>query len=154
MPRTTQADQARPILVLAMALGLFAATAALLVAGCRLSSGPAAPGTGGEDLIVAASERNFDELVLKSELPVLVDFYADWCPPCRQLHPNLGQVARAYPGTLKVVQVDVSRNRTLARRYGVSVIPTLLVIKHGQIVDRAVGYHSIEQLKALVGQHL
>jgi len=117
------------------------------------SGGSSESGRGGE--ILTGTTGNFDELVLQSRVPVLVDFGADWCPPCRQLHPELEQVARAYPATtLKVVQVDVDRNRALAQRYRISSIPALFVIKNGQTVDEAVGYRSAADLKRMVGRHL
>lgn len=135
---------------------LLAAVTALVVGGtgCRSAGAGTQPAAEGDATILQATTANFDELVLGSDVPVLLDFTASWCPPCRAMHPNLEQLALADPGKLKVVQVDVDRNRELTARYRISSIPALFVIKGGQTVDQTVGYQSVEQLKALVGRHL
>ena len=85
------------------------------------------------------TDEDFDSEVLTSELPVLVEFTADWCGPCRQLAPVLGAVAQEQAGRLKVVQIDVDRNPETATRYGVLAMPTLLVFLAGEPVKALVG---------------
>ena len=98
-----------------------------------------------------ANESTFDEHVLKSDVPVLVDFYADWCGPCRALAPTLEQLARETT-TAKVVKVNVDNNPTLAARYGISSIPSLIVFKDGQAVDGLGGLASKAELKSLLAR--
>ena len=91
---------------------------------------------------------NFEEEVLQSELPVLVDFYADWCGPCKMLAPILEELDGVAP--CKIVKVDVDENRALALQYAVASIPTLLVFRNGQLVNRSVGLISREDVLKLV----
>jgi thioredoxin 1 len=101
--------------------------------------------------IVHASEADFAETVLNSSVPVLVDFYADWCGPCRALGPVLEDVARETADA-KVVKVNVDRSPRLAARYGVASIPNLVVFRDGEVAARHVGLASKDQLKALLAR--
>jgi thioredoxin 1 len=98
-----------------------------------------------------ADQANFDGLVLNSNVPVLVDFYADWCGPCRAVAPVLEELARETPDA-RVVKVDVDQNPQLASRYGISSIPSLLVFRDGQIVGEHVGLASKDHLKSLLSR--
>ncbi len=100
--------------------------------------------------IVTVTEANFEAEVLQSSVPVLVDFGADWCPPCRAMHPALEKIAADYAGRAKVVQVDVDGASGLASQYGVRSIPTLLVIQDGKVVDQAIGLQSESQLSTML----
>jgi thioredoxin 1 len=97
-----------------------------------------------------ATEETFDRLVLQSDLPVLVDFYADWCPPCQTLAPILEEFARETTHA-RVVKVNVDEQPELARRYGVEVLPTLIVFEDGQPSPPHRGFATKPELKALVG---
>jgi thioredoxin len=81
----------------------------------------------------------FEDEVLKSEIPVMVDFWAEWCGPCKALSPTVDAIAEEYAGKLKVFKLDVQTEAALASKYGVSSIPTLLIFKGGEIADRVVG---------------
>lgn len=110
--------------------------------------------TVGEGQIVAVSEANFEAEVLQAQVPVLVDFYADWCGPCRMLHPILEKIAARYAGKAKIVQVNVDANPALAGRYGIRSIPALFLIKDGQVVDQAIGLQTEAQLQAMLDKAL
>ena len=97
-----------------------------------------------------ADEASFAELVLDSDVPVLVDFYADWCGPCRMLAPVLEDVARETTGA-RIVKVNVDHSPQLAARYGISSIPSLKVFKDGKVVDEQVGVANKARLKAMLG---
>lgn len=97
-----------------------------------------------------ATEATFGQQVLASPVPVLVDFYADWCAPCQALEPVLEEVARETPG-VKFVRVNVDREPKLAARYDVGPIPRLLVLRGGEVTADHVGAASKEQLKAMLG---
>ncbi len=92
--------------------------------------------------IKEVSSIDFDSEVIDSTLPVLVDFWADWCMPCRMLSPIVEEVALELGDKLKVVKVNVDENPDVATRYGIQAIPTLLVFKDGRIVTEVVGYVS------------
>jgi len=85
------------------------------------------------------TDANFEELVLKSEKPVLVDFWAEWCGPCRMVGPIVEEIAKEYDGQAVVGKVNVDENQGVAAQFGIRNIPTLLVFKNGEIVDKQVG---------------
>ncbi len=90
--------------------------------------------------VLEVNDANFDEEVLKSEQPVLVDFWAVWCGPCKAIAPIVDGVAAAYAGKLKVAKVNVDQNGATPSRSGIRGIPTLLFFKGGKIADQVVGY--------------
>jgi thioredoxin 1 len=102
--------------------------------------------TGG---IEHANETNFNQLVLNSDVPVLVDFYADWCAPCKMIAPVLEQLARETTGA-KIVKVNVDDNPQLATQYNVESIPYLLLFKDGQVVDQEVGVVDKSRLQQML----
>ena len=98
------------------------------------------------------SEAAFDQEVLHSGLPVLVDFYADWCGPCRMMAPVVHELAEAYEGKMKAVKVNVDEAGALAASYGVSSIPTLAYFEGGQLKGASVGYVPREDLEGKLAQ--
>jgi len=90
--------------------------------------------------VLEVTDANFDQEVLQSELPVLVDFWAVWCGPCKAIGPIVDSVATAYAGKLKVVKVNVDQNGATPSRYGIRGIPALLFFKGGKVSDQIVGY--------------
>jgi thioredoxin 1 len=96
---------------------------------------------------VHVSEQDFDAQVVRSDIPVVVDFWAEWCAPCRMLAPIIEDLAVEYDGRVKMVKVDVDTNPHLAHRYGIMSIPTLGVFRGGEMVDRVVGYMPKPELK-------
>jgi thioredoxin 1 len=98
--------------------------------------------------VFEVSDATFDQEVLRSEQPVLVDFWAVWCGPCKAIAPIVDSVAAAFAGKLKVTKVNVDENGATPSRYGIRGIPALLFFKDGQVVDQVVGYkpqHEIEE---------
>lgn len=85
------------------------------------------------------TDNNFDKEVLQSDIPVLVDFYADWCGPCKMMSPIIDELAEQYKGKIKIGKVNTDENRAVAASYNVMSIPTLVFIKDGKVVDTAVG---------------
>jgi thioredoxin 1 len=98
--------------------------------------------------IVTLTDANFKEEVLQSQTPVLVDFWAEWCGPCKMLAPILDEIASDYDGRVKVAKVNVDEHSAVAGEYGIRAIPTLLIFKNGQIVEHVVGLKSKRDLKA------
>jgi thioredoxin 1 len=88
---------------------------------------------------VVLTDDNFDAEVLKSDIPVLVDFWAEWCMPCKMVEPIVDQIAQEYAGKLKIGKVDVDSNPQISMKYGIRSIPTLLIFKNGQPVDQIIG---------------
>jgi thioredoxin 1 len=100
------------------------------------------------------TDQNFDQEVLQSEVPVLVDFWATWCGPCRMIAPHVDAVASQYQGKVKVGKVDVDNNQGTAARFQVRGIPTLLVFKGGQVVDQVVGAVGQDKLSQMLDSQL
>ena len=98
---------------------------------------------------IVLTEANFEEEVLRSEIPVLVDFWATWCGPCRMLAPTIARIAEEQDGVIKVGKVDVDEEPGLAVRFGISSIPTLMVFKNGQAVKTSVGVIPKDAIEAL-----
>ena len=98
------------------------------------------------NLMHLGSADQFESVVLESPVPVLVDFYADWCGPCRMLTPRLEQLVEVAESPVRVVKVDVDAMPELAGRFGVMSIPTLLVIDGGEVVDKQIGVPSLNEL--------
>lgn len=104
---------------------------------------------------ITVTDETFEEEVLDSDIPVLVDFWAPWCGPCKAIAPALEKLAEEYEGKLKVVKVDVQANMKQAKVFGVQNIPTFLVFVGGEPEDRKIGTSgSLQGLKALVDPHL
>ena len=99
---------------------------------------------------VTITEQNFEEEVINSPIPVLVDFWATWCGPCRMLAPIIEEIAEEYEGKVKVGKINVDEEAQLAIKFGVSSIPTVMVFKNGEVTDVSVGYRPKEQLTALL----
>lgn len=99
---------------------------------------------------VKITVSNFESEVLRSDQPVLVDFYADWCGPCRMLAPVLEEIAREYEGGVKVGKVNVDEQMELAQKFGVSSIPLLVVFKDGQPVAKSLAYRPKEEIVNLL----
>jgi thioredoxin 1 len=100
------------------------------------------------------SDSTFDKDVLGSDVPVLVDFWAEWCGPCRQMGPTIDTVATEYAGKLKVGKLDVDANGGTAMRYNVRGIPTLLLFKAGQVVEQRVGAIGKSDVQKMVDAHV
>ena len=96
------------------------------------------------------TDGNFDDVVLKSATPVLVDFWAEWCGPCKALGPLVDELATEYTGKLKVGKVDTDANREVSVRFSVSAIPTVILFKGGEIVERFVGLRSKKDFKVIL----
>ena len=94
--------------------------------------------------------ENFDEEVLKSDIPVIVDFYADWCGPCKMLAPELEAVAAELDGKVKIGKINVDNDPELAKQYGVMSIPTLILFKNGEAVATSVGVKPKAEIKKLI----
>jgi thioredoxin 1 len=106
------------------------------------------------DAVLTLTDANFDRDVLQSDLPVLVDFWATWCAPCKAIGPLIDSVAADYAGKLKVGKVNVDDNPATPGKYGVRGIPTLILFKGGKVVDQVVGAVPKSQLDALIAKAL
>jgi thioredoxin 1 len=104
--------------------------------------------------IVEFTDSNFEQEVLKSDKPVLVDFWAEWCAPCRMIAPAVEAIANQYSDRAKVGKLNVDQNLSVTSRYGIRGIPTLLIFKSGQIQEQVVGVTSKDNLVKLLEKHL
>lgn len=106
------------------------------------------------DKIIYTTDAKFEADVLKSEQPVLVDFWAEWCSPCRAIAPLLDEIANEYEGKMKVAKVDITNNQQTPAKLGIRSIPTLMVFKNGELVATKVGALSKTQLKEFIDGQL
>ncbi len=104
--------------------------------------------------IFNASDASFETDVLKSGVPVLVDFWAEWCGPCRALAPKLEELALEFQTKMKVCKVDIDSNQETPVQYSVRGVPTLMLFKDGQMVDQLVGNHPKENIKAMLAKYI
>lgn len=100
---------------------------------------------------VRLTSENFENEVLKSDVPVIVDFWATWCGPCKMIAPNLEQLAKDNEGKIKVGKINVDEEIALASKFGIASIPTLMLFKDGKLVNTSVGYMNLSQLEGFAG---
>jgi thioredoxin 1 len=100
------------------------------------------------------TDNNFDQSVIKSSVPVLVDFWAEWCGPCRRLAPTVDELATDYDGRVVVGKLNVDDNPNVSFRYNIRGIPTLLLFKAGEIVEQVVGLADKDSLKKIIEKHV
>ncbi len=106
------------------------------------------------EAIFEVTDTNFDQEVLRSDQPVMVDFWAAWCGPCRALAPIVDEIAKSYNGKVRIGKMDVDKNMATPQRYGVRGIPTLLIFKGGQVREQIVGYVPKETITKALDKNL
>ena len=106
------------------------------------------------DKVVVITDAEFDSSVLQSEKPVVLDFWADWCQPCKMLAPTVEEIAGEYEDTIKVGKLNVDDNPSTATKYGIRGIPTLLFFKDGQVVQQVTGVKSKAEIKKIIHESL
>jgi len=103
---------------------------------------------------IKIDDKNFKQEVLKEDLPVLVDFWAEWCGPCRMVAPVVEQIAKEYEGKLKVCKLNVDGAPKTASNYGIMSIPTLMIFKKGKVVDKIIGALPKSELETTIKKHV
>ena len=105
-------------------------------------------------LVRNLTEGDFNSIVMKEDEPVLVDFWAPWCAPCRMVGPVVEELAEEYHGRVKVCKVNVDDESKIAAQYGVMSIPTVMVFKNGKVIDKAVGARDKNDFRQMIDSHL
>lgn len=104
--------------------------------------------------VTEVTDATFENIVIKSEIPVMVDLWAEWCGPCRMIHPIIDEISEEYAGKVLMTKLDVDNNRETTMKYGIRNIPTVLFIKNGEVVDKQVGAvpkrKFVEKLEAIL----
>lgn len=100
--------------------------------------------------VLEVNQDNYETDVLKSDKPVLVDFWAQWCGPCRAISPVVEELAETYKGQINVAKIDVDQNQAIAQKLGISGIPTLMIFKNGEVVDQLVGNVPKDKIEAMI----
>jgi len=106
------------------------------------------------DLTFEVTDANFQETVIKSSIPVLVDFWAEWCPPCKMIAPIVDELAQKYGGKLHVGKLDTDNNPETQMLFDVQGIPTLILFKDGQPIEQIIGFHTRDQLDKVIAPHI
>ena len=106
------------------------------------------------EFVTEVSDNSFEQDVLKSDKPVLVDFWAAWCAPCRMLAPTVDAIAEKYNGSARVVKVNVDENPSVSQRFGIKGIPTLILFKGGKEEERVVGATSQDSISRMIDKHV
>ena len=104
------------------------------------------------EIVITAD--NFEKEVMQASEPVLLDFWATWCGPCRMLAPVIEEIAEDYEGKLKVGKIDVDEEASLAAQFRISSIPTVVIVKNGTVAESSVGYRTRDQLETMIDKHL
>ncbi len=100
------------------------------------------------------TEATFEQDVLQADVPILIDFWAEWCAPCRMIAPLVDQLAEKYEGQMRVGKVDADTNQNILIRYGIMGIPTLMLFKNGEVAERITGFMPLPQLEPKISRHL
>ncbi len=100
--------------------------------------------------VVKITADNFEEEVINSKIPVLIDFWATWCGPCQMQGPVVDEVADEFAGKLKVGKINVDEEGSLAQKYSVMSIPTLILFQNGEVIKKEMGFHSLEEIKTMI----
>ena len=106
------------------------------------------------DKVPPVTDQNFEEQVLKADLPTLVDFWAVWCGPCKMVAPVVEELATDYDGRVKITKMNVDENISTPPRYGIRSIPSLVLFKGGEVVDQIMGAHPKGKIKEMIDKHL
>lgn len=102
--------------------------------------------------VIILDDKNFEQEVMKSDQPVLVDMYSSWCPPCQLMHPIMDEIAEKFSGKIKVGKLNVEENREIPSLYKVEAIPALFIFQQGEIIDKMVGAVPIEVLEEKISK--